>query len=100
MGQLSIHFRSNRGIATTSVRTGLAMTGNLERSDKHQFLEWLRKADKHIMEYLQANNFREKPQNNILNCFENVNKKDGVQRMDVYVHVKGVTKADAFTRFD
>ena len=27
----------NRGIATTSVRTGLAMTGNLEQSDKHQF---------------------------------------------------------------
>ena len=29
-GQLSIHFLSNRGIATTSLRTGLAMTGNLE----------------------------------------------------------------------
>ena len=28
----------NRGIATTSVRTGLAMTENLERSDKHQFV--------------------------------------------------------------
>ena len=28
----------NRGIATTSVRTGLAMTGNLEQSDKHQFV--------------------------------------------------------------
>ena len=27
-GQLSIHFPSNRGIATTSVRTGLAMTEN------------------------------------------------------------------------
>ena len=30
MGQLSIHFPSNRGIATTSLRTGLAMTGNFE----------------------------------------------------------------------
>ena len=27
----SVHFPSNRGIATTSVRTGLAMTGNLEQ---------------------------------------------------------------------
>ena len=26
----SVHFPTNRGIATTSVRTGLAMTGNLE----------------------------------------------------------------------
>ena len=34
---ISEHFRSYRGIATTSVRTGLAMTGNLEQSDKHQF---------------------------------------------------------------
>ncbi|MDY4489115.1 MAG: hypothetical protein SPE19_01090, partial [Candidatus Faecousia sp.] len=28
--KFSEHFRTNRGIATTSVRTGLAMTGNLE----------------------------------------------------------------------
>ena len=28
----------NRGIATTSVRTGLAMTGYLEQSAKQQFL--------------------------------------------------------------
>ena len=27
-GNYSVHFTSNRGIATTSVRTGLAMTGN------------------------------------------------------------------------
>ena len=57
-------------------------------------------AYKRIMEYLQANNFRESPQDNILSCFEYVYEKDGVQRMDVYIHVKGVTKADAFTRFD
>ena len=29
-GYFSVHFPSNRGIATTSVRTGLAMTGNFE----------------------------------------------------------------------
>ena len=29
-GSYSVHFHSNRGIATTSLRTGLAMTGNLE----------------------------------------------------------------------
>ena len=40
-GYFSAHFPSIRGIATTSVRTGLAMTENLERSDKHQFIEWL-----------------------------------------------------------
>ena len=57
-------------------------------------------AYKRIMEYLQANNFREKPQDNMLSCFEYVYEKDGVQRMDVFIHVKGVTKADAFTRFD
>ena len=34
----SVHFSTNRGIATTSVRTGLAMTGDLEQSDKHQFI--------------------------------------------------------------
>ena len=28
----------NGGIATTSLRTGLAMTGNLEQIDKHQFV--------------------------------------------------------------
>ena len=33
----------NKGIATTSVRTGLAMTGNLEQSDKHQFAGLLSK---------------------------------------------------------
>ena len=37
-----------RGIATTSVRTGLAMTGNLERSDKHQFAGQLRQGSKHF----------------------------------------------------
>ena len=37
-GCFSAHFLSNRGIATTSVRTGLAMTGNLEQSDKHQLI--------------------------------------------------------------
>ena len=57
-------------------------------------------AYKRIMEYLQANNFRERPQDNVLSCFEYVYDKDGVQRMDVYIHVKGVTKADAFTQFD
>ena len=35
--KFSEHFRSNRGIATTSVRTGLAMTGYLEQSAKQQF---------------------------------------------------------------
>ena len=33
------HFTSNRGVATTSLRTGLAMTGSFDkRCDKHQFI--------------------------------------------------------------
>lgn len=56
-------------------------------------------AYKMIMEYLQANNFKEKPQDNILSCFEHVYEKDKVTYMDVYIHVDGVTKADAFSQF-
>ena len=42
----------NRGIATTSVRTGLAMTGNLEQSDKHQFAGTLSETDMHVHLFL------------------------------------------------
>ena len=41
-GWFSVHFSSNRGIATTSVRTGLAMTALFF---KHQFAVQLMKAD-------------------------------------------------------
>ena len=48
----SAHFPTNRGIATTSVRTGLAMTGNLEQSDKHQFAGTLSETDMHVHLFL------------------------------------------------
>ena len=54
-------------------------------------------AYRRILEYLQANNFREKPRDNVLSCFEYVYEKDGTVRMDVFIHVDGVIKADAFT---
>ena len=47
MGQLSIHFPSNRGIATTSLRTGLAMTGNVDSARQttifksYKLLQWM-----------------------------------------------------------
>lgn len=64
-----------------------------------QAFERIPTAYKRIMEYLQANNFKEKQQDNILSCFEHVYEKDKVTYMDVYIHVDGVTKADAFSQF-
>lgn len=56
-------------------------------------------AYKLIMEYLQANNFKEKKQENILGCFEHEYEVNGTTFMDVYIHVDGVTKVDAFSQF-
>lgn len=65
-----------------------------------QAFERIPNAYKMIMEHLQANNFKEKPQENILSCFEHVYEKNGVTYMDVYVHVDGVTKVDAYSQFN
>lgn len=56
-------------------------------------------AYKRIMEFLQANGFREKPKDDILSCFEYEYEKEGVTCMDVYIHVDSVSKADSFTNF-
>lgn len=56
-------------------------------------------AYKKILEFLQANGFRERPKDNILSCFEHVYEKAGVSCMDVYIHVDSVSKADSFTNF-
>lgn len=53
-----------------------------------------------IMEYLQANNFKEKLSDDIVGCFEHEYEKDGVWYMDIYVHAAGVTKADAYSTFN
>lgn len=54
---------------------------------------------KRVMNYLQANGFKERPQEHVLGCFEYVYEKNGITCMDVYINVDGVTKADAFTSF-
>lgn len=56
-------------------------------------------AYKRILEYLQANGFREKPTEDILSCFEHVYEKEGITCMDVYIHVDSVSKTDSFTNF-
>ena len=56
-------------------------------------------AYKRIMEFLQANGFREKLKEDILSCFEHVYEKDGITCMDVYIHVDSVSKTDSFTNF-
>lgn len=56
-------------------------------------------AYKLIMEYLHANNFKEKKQESVISCFEYTYQKNDVTYMDVFVHVDGVTKAAAFSMF-
>lgn len=65
-----------------------------------QPFERIPNAYKMIMEYLQANNFREKIQDNIIGCFEHEYEKNGVTYMDVYIHAASVTKVDAFSSYN
>lgn len=65
-----------------------------------QPFERIPNAYKMIMKYFQANNFKEKQQDNIISCFEHVYEKDDVTYMDVYVHVDCITKVDAFSQFN
>ena len=65
-----------------------------------QPFERIPNAYKLIMEYLQANNFKEKQQENIISCFEHEYEVNGTTFMDVYVHVDGVTRVDAFSQFN
>ena len=64
-----------------------------------QPFERIPNAYKLIMEHLQANHFKEKQQDNIISCFEYEYTKDGIDYMDVFIHVDGVTKVDAFSKF-
>ncbi len=61
--------------------------------------ERIRKGYKKILEYLQANAFKEKPKEGALSCFEYVYEKNSRTCMDVYMHVDSVTKTAAFTNF-
>lgn len=64
-----------------------------------QPFERIPNAYKIIMEYIRSNNFKEKQQENIVSCFEHEYKENGTVYMDVYIHVDGATKVDAFSRF-
>lgn len=57
------------------------------------------KAYHKLMEYLQANGFKEKPKPDVISCFEHEYERDGVQYMDVYIHVDSVAKTESFTSF-
>ena len=50
-----------------------------------QAFERIPKAYGYILEYFKKNNCKEKRQENVLECFEHVYKKDGVTYMDVYM---------------
>lgn len=65
-----------------------------------QPFERIPNAYKRVMEYLQANNFKEKQQDNVISCFEHEYEKNNITYMDVYIHVDGVTKVDAFSQFN
>lgn len=52
-----------------------------------------------IMEYLQANHFKESSHDNVISCFEYEYKKEDVTYMDVFVHVDGAAKAEAFSMY-
>ena len=54
---------------------------------------------KHIMGFLQANNFKDKVSDNIIGCFEHEYEKEGVHYMDIYVHAASVTKVNAYSTF-
>ena len=57
------------------------------------------KAYHKLMEYLQANGFKEKPRPDVISCFEHEYMKDGIQYMDVYIHVDSVARTESFTSF-
>lgn len=62
-------------------------------------LERIPNAYKIIMEYLNANGFKEKSEDNILSCFEYVYEKNGVTYMEVFIHTDAVSKGNLYTNF-
>lgn len=55
---------------------------------------------KHIMDFLQANNFKDKVSDNIIGCFEHEYEKEGAHYMDIYVHAASGTKVNAYSTFN
>ena len=54
-------------------------------------------AYKRILEYLECNGFKENTSETFLPCFEWVYKRQGVEYMNVYIHVDGVGKGNLYT---
>lgn len=52
-----------------------------------------------LLDYLQANGFREKPRDGVLSCFEHVYSENEKTCMDVYIHIDSVSHSDTFTSF-
>ena len=52
------------------------------------------------MDFLQANNFKDKVSDNIIGCFEHEYEKEGAHYMDIYVHAASVTKVNAYSTFN
>lgn len=46
---------------------------------------------KYIMDFLQANNFKDKLSDDIIGCFEHEYEREGVHYMDIYVHAASLT---------
>lgn len=67
--------------------------------DPFDICERIRNAYKKIMEYLQANGFKEKPKEDVLSCFEYVYERSGRTCMDVFIHVDSVSRTETFTNF-
>lgn len=62
-----------------------------------QPFERIPNAYKKIMDFLHANNFREKPRDRVIGCFEYEYSRGGIEYMDVYMHADGVILSDAFS---
>lgn len=50
-----------------------------------------------ILEHLNCNGFKESGTDNIIQCFEYVWQKDGVDYMKVHIHTDSVNRADLYT---
>lgn len=56
-------------------------------------------AYKAILDYLQANGFKDKIDEDVLPCFEYEYKKDDITYMDVFIHADAVAKGNFYSNF-
>lgn len=70
-----------------------------EPFEAEEAFERIPNAYKRILDYLQANGFKDKAKENVLSCFEYVYNQNGMTCMEVHIHVDSVSKTEAFTIF-